>query len=170
MVSPFGPVEALPSNSTARRLQAGHIETDVAKPLDAEGAYIKSLVWKRNDEPSFTQSLRYGDAYLPGQVIVAAPGEPQFLCGRAECFSADQPGVAESWQDFRLPERRERRQVDSSDAVLPSPRLRDHLRAALRWKLAVCAGSHPTRRPTRPPGAPVHQLKRPASRPGRGPP
>ena len=92
MVSPFGPVEALPSKSTARRLQAGHIETDVAKPLDAEGAYIKSLVWKRNDEPSFTQSLRYGDAYLPGQVIVAAPGEPQFLCGRAECFSADQPG------------------------------------------------------------------------------
>jgi len=92
MVSPFGPVEALPSKSTARGLQTGQIETDAAKPLDAKGAYIKSLVWKRDDEPSFTQSLRYGDAYLPGQVIVAAPSEPQFFCGRAERFFADRPG------------------------------------------------------------------------------
>src|ERR1700722_16698254 len=86
------PVEALPGEAAARRLQGGDIEAKITEPLGARGRHLEFLFRGRNDETPLFEGARRRHAKLAGEVVIATTGEAQFAPLRAERLALDRLG------------------------------------------------------------------------------
>ena len=115
VVGPFGPVEALPGEAPARRLQRRHIDADPAKPGCAGRRHVKGLAFGRDQELAPLKRVCDRDAQLAREMVVAAARKPQVARFCVQGLAPDRPRGMDRGEP--LERLAEARRDDSSDAA-----------------------------------------------------